>query len=98
VPSRIPHFVYNRFTVGGDLVSLMRRPEFVRLALRPAGRFVVLIAVRDESTPGRSAAGKITSIGKSSDIGNRIRYLPTCSLVPRRSEGRKVCYERRAVG
>jgi hypothetical protein len=31
---------------------------------------------------GHSAAGKVKSIEKSSDIGNRTRDLPACNFVP----------------
>jgi hypothetical protein len=42
----------------------------------------VLISVEAEST----AAGRIRSIEKSNDlIGNRIRDLPGCSIVPQRT-------------
>jgi hypothetical protein len=38
--SRLPHFLDNRLTDGGEIVSLTRRPPFT------AGRFLVLISVR----------------------------------------------------
>jgi hypothetical protein len=38
--SRLPHILDNRLTVGGDVVSLTRRPPFT------PGRFLVLISVR----------------------------------------------------
>jgi hypothetical protein len=39
--SRLPHFLDNRLTDGGEVVSLTRRPPFT-----PPGRFLVLISVR----------------------------------------------------
>jgi hypothetical protein len=39
--SRLPHFLDNRLTDGGEVVSLTRRPPFT-----PRGRFLVLISVR----------------------------------------------------
>jgi hypothetical protein len=39
--SRIPHFLDNRLTDGGEVVSLMHRPPFI-----PPGRFLVLISDR----------------------------------------------------
>jgi hypothetical protein len=56
------------------------------LAGRPSlpGTFLVLISVRRLSwSQGYSAAGRVRSIEISIDlIGNRTRYLPTCSIVP----------------
>jgi hypothetical protein len=37
---RVPHFLDNRLTDGGNVVSLPRRPPFT------PGRFLVLISVR----------------------------------------------------
>jgi hypothetical protein len=49
----------------------------------PLGRFLVLISVRGRVDPqGHSAAGNITSIEKSNDIGCQARDLPACSIVP----------------
>jgi hypothetical protein len=39
--SRLPHFLDNRLTDGGEVVSPTRRPPFT-----PPGRFLVLISVR----------------------------------------------------
>jgi hypothetical protein len=39
--SRVPQFVDNRFTDGGKVFSLMRRPPFT-----PPGIFLVLISLR----------------------------------------------------
>jgi hypothetical protein len=65
--SRPPNFLENRFTDGGKIVSLMRRPPFTT-----QGRFLVLISVRRLKRPqGHNAAAMIRSIEKSSDlIGN----------------------------
>jgi hypothetical protein len=65
----------------------------VRLSALHAGRsltprrFLVLISVRGRVDPhGRSAAGRIRSIEKSSYlIGNRTRDLPACSIVPQQT-------------
>jgi hypothetical protein len=50
----------------------------------PPGRFLALISVRDLGRPqGHSAAEKIRSTGKSSElIGNRTRDLPGCGIMP----------------
>jgi hypothetical protein len=50
----------------------------------PPGRFLVLISVkRLIRLQAHSAAGRIRSIEKSNDlIGDRTRYLLTCSIVP----------------
>jgi hypothetical protein len=41
--SRLPHFLDNRLTDGGEVVGLKRRPPFTP---PPPGRFLVLISVR----------------------------------------------------
>jgi hypothetical protein len=75
--SRLPHFLHNRLTYGGEAVSLPRQPPFT------PGRFLVLISVKMLSRPqGHSAAGRFTSTEKSNDIANRTRDLPVCSIVP----------------
>jgi hypothetical protein len=49
----------------------------------PPGRFLVIIAVRLSRPQGQSAAGRIRSIEKSSDlIGNRTGDLRACSILP----------------
>jgi hypothetical protein len=40
--SRLPHLLDNRFTDGGEVVSLTRRSP----ALYPPGRFLILVSVR----------------------------------------------------
>jgi hypothetical protein len=52
--SMLPHFLDNRLTDGGEVVSPTRRPSL------PPGRFLVLISVRGRVDPqGHSAAGRI---------------------------------------
>jgi hypothetical protein len=41
---RLPHFVENRLTDGGEVVSFALWPLFIP---PPPGRFIVLISVRD---------------------------------------------------
>jgi hypothetical protein len=71
---RLPHFLDNRLTDGGQLVS---HPL-------PPGRFLVLISVKRLSPPqGHSAVGRIRSTEKSKALsGNWTRDLPACSIVP----------------
>jgi hypothetical protein len=72
-----PHFVDNRLTDGGNMVSLTRRPS-----LTPNYRFLVFIYVRVSGSQGHSAAGRIKSIERSNDpIENRISNLPVCSTL-----------------
>jgi hypothetical protein len=39
--SKLPHYLYNRLTDGGEVVTLMRRSLFI------PGRFLVFIAARN---------------------------------------------------
>jgi hypothetical protein len=55
--SRLPHFQDNRLTIGGEIVSLMRRPPFV-----PPGRFLVLFLLEVESTPVPSCNGRLGNV------------------------------------
>jgi hypothetical protein len=76
--SRLPHFLHNQFTDGGEVVSLKRRPPF------PLGRFLVLISVRNwvvlRAIVRLEGLGKF---GKFNDIiGNRTRDLRASSKVP----------------
>jgi hypothetical protein len=66
--SRLSHFLDNRLTDDGEVVSLTRRPPFnPRRMSRPQGH---------------SAAGRIRSIEKSNDlIGNRTHGLLALSIV-----------------
>jgi hypothetical protein len=67
-------FLDNRLTDGGEVVSPTRRPPFTPSKI-PGTHFC--------RPQGHSAAGWIRSIEKSNDlIGNRIRDLPACSVVP----------------
>jgi hypothetical protein len=73
------HFLDNRLTDGGEVGSLTHRPPLTP----PPGRLLVLISVKRQSRLlGHSAAGRIRSIEKSSDlIGNRSRHLTASSIV-----------------
>jgi hypothetical protein len=75
--SRLPHFLDNRLTYGGEVVSLTHRPPFTSRKI--AGTHFCSRLSRPQ---GRSAAGRIRSFEESSDIGNRTRDLPACSIVP----------------
>jgi hypothetical protein len=55
--SRIPHFLDNRLTDDGEVVSLRRRPPFT-----PPGRFLVLISVTDCVDP--RARVRLTGLGQ----------------------------------
>jgi hypothetical protein len=74
--SRLPHFLDNRLTDGGE-VSPTRRPAFTPGKI-PGTHF----CWRLSRLQGHSAAGRIRSIEKSDDIGNRTRDLSACSIVP----------------
>jgi hypothetical protein len=75
--SRLPHFLDNRLTDGGEIVSLMRQPPFTPRAI-PSTPFCYGLS----RTQGHSAAGKIGSIEKFNYL-IRIRSsdLPACSTV-----------------
>jgi hypothetical protein len=75
--SRLPHFLENRVTDDGEIVSLTRRPHFT-----PQEDFWYSILLGLSRPQGHCAAGRIRSIEKSNDIGNRTRDLPACSIVP----------------
>jgi hypothetical protein len=76
--SRLPHFLDNGLTDGGEAVSLMRRSPFNPRKI-PGTHF----CQRLSRPQGQSAARRIWSIEKSTDlIGNRTRDLPACSIVP----------------
>jgi hypothetical protein len=71
--SQHPHFLGNRLLVGGEVVSLTRRPPFTPPPPReiPGTHF----CYRLSRPQGHSAAGKIKSIEKSNDlIGNHEKY------------------------
>jgi hypothetical protein len=68
---RLPHFLDNRLTDGGEVVNLKCRPPFTPRKI-PGTR-----------PQGHSAAGRIRSIEKKIHfIGIRFRDLPACSIVP----------------
>jgi hypothetical protein len=73
--SRLPHFLDNRLTVGGEVVSLARRSHFTPWKI-PGSHF----CYRLSRPQGHSAAGSITSTEKSNHIGNRTRNLPACRI------------------
>jgi hypothetical protein len=76
--SRLPHFLDNRLTDGGDAVSLMRRSPFVPRKI-PGTHFYYRLS----RPQGHNADGRIRSIEKSNYlIGNRTRDLLACSIVP----------------
>jgi hypothetical protein len=76
--SRLPRFLDNQPTDGGEVVSLTRRPPFTPSKI-PSTHF----CKRLSRTQGHSATGRIRSIEKSNGlIGNRTRDIPTCSIVP----------------
>jgi hypothetical protein len=71
-------FLNIRLTDGGKFVSLTRRPPFAP----QKDSWYSFMLEAEESTQGHSAAGRIRSIEKSSDlIGNGIRDLPDCSII-----------------
>jgi hypothetical protein len=76
--SRLSHFLDNRLTDGGEVVSLTRVPPFTPRKI-PGTHF----CYRLRRPQGHSAAGRIRSIEKSNDfIRNRTRDLPACGIVP----------------
>jgi hypothetical protein len=74
---RLPHFLNNRLTDGGEF-SLARRPSFVPRKI-PGTDFCYRLSRHQ----GLSAAGRIRSIEKKSNdlTGNRTHYLPACSTL-----------------
>jgi hypothetical protein len=69
---KLPYFLDNGPTDGGEVVSLTHRPH-----LKPQEDSWYSFLLEPESTQGHSAAARIRSIEKSNDyIGNRIRDLP----------------------
>jgi hypothetical protein len=76
--SRLPHFLDNRLTVIGEVVSLTSRPPCARRKI-PGTHF----CYRLSRSQGHCAAGTIRLNEKSNyHIGNRTRDLPACSIVP----------------
>jgi hypothetical protein len=79
--SRFPYFLYNRFTDGGQVVSLTRRPAFTPPPPRKIFWYSFLLQAVDPMAIRE--AGRIWSIEKCNDlIGNGTRDLPACSTVP----------------
>jgi hypothetical protein len=76
--SRLPYFLHNRLTEGGEVVSFARRPPFTPRNI-PDTHF----CYRMSRLQGHSAARRMRSFEKSIDlIGNRNRDLLACSTVP----------------
>jgi hypothetical protein len=75
---RLPHFLDNRLTDGGEVVSLTLRPPFNPRKI-PGTHFYWRLS----RPQGHSAAGRIRSIEQFDYlVGNRTRDLPPCSIVP----------------
>jgi hypothetical protein len=76
--SRLPHFLDNRLTDGGEVFSLTRRPPFTPRNI-PGTHF----CQRQSRTQNHSTAGRIGLIAKSNYLtGNRTRDLSACSIMP----------------
>jgi hypothetical protein len=65
VTSRLPHFLYNRLTDNGEVVSLMRRAPFPPRKISGT-HFCYRLTVSGPQS--HSAAGRIRSVEKSSDL------------------------------
>jgi hypothetical protein len=78
--SRFPHFLDNRVTDGGQVVSLTRRPPF-----SPRKFLGTHFCQRMSQPQGHIAAGRIRSIEKFNNIGIRTLDLPGCSIMPQPS-------------
>jgi hypothetical protein len=76
---RLPHFLENRLTDGGEVVSLTRWPPFT-----PRGRFLVLFYIRGLVDP--RAIVRLEGLSQLKKkihlIGIRSRDLTACSIVP----------------
>jgi hypothetical protein len=73
---RLPHFLNNRLTDGGEVASLKRRPPPFTPTKIPGTHFCYGLSW----LLGHSAAGRIGSIVNPNYlIGNRTRHLPACS-------------------
>jgi hypothetical protein len=76
--SRLPHFLDNRLTDGGEVVILTCRPPFT-----PKKISGTHLCQRLSRLQGHNTAGRIRLIENFSDlIGNRTHELPGCSIVP----------------
>jgi hypothetical protein len=80
--SRLPHFLDNPLTDGGEVVSL--RHLLVALYPLPPGRLLVLLSTRGLVDPRTIVRlEKSGYLKKSNDlIGNRTRDLPARNIVP----------------
>jgi hypothetical protein len=77
--SRLPHFLTNELTDGGEIVSLTRRPHFTFRKI-PSTHFCYRLSRPQDCS---SAERKLKN---SSDlIGNGTRDLSACSIVPQPS-------------
>jgi hypothetical protein len=75
---RFPHFLHNRLTNVGKIVTLTRRQPFTPRKI-PGTHFCQKLS----RPQGHSAAGRIRSTEKSNDlIRNRTRDLLACSIAP----------------
>jgi hypothetical protein len=76
--SRLPHFLGNRLTDRGEVVSLALRPPFA-----PGKISGTHFCWRLSQPQGHTAAGKIRSIERSNDlVRNQTYNLPAHSTVP----------------
>jgi hypothetical protein len=79
--SRLSHFLDNRLTDGGKIVSFTGRSSF-----NPTGRFMLLIYVRVWVDPrGIVPMEGFVKLKIFDDIGNRTRDLQARSIVPQRT-------------
>jgi hypothetical protein len=73
--SKIPHFLENRLSEDGAVVSLTRRPRFA-----PQGDSWYELMLKASILKDHSAAGRIRSLERYSDlIGGRVRDITACS-------------------
>jgi hypothetical protein len=81
--SRLPHFLDNRLTDGGEVVSLTRGPRFTLQK-----QFLVLISVAGGINPraivGLEGLGKSKKKNSMTSSGIEPCDLPACSTVPQR--------------
>jgi hypothetical protein len=75
--SRLPRFLDNRLTDGGEFVSLMHQLPFTPRKIHDTH-----FCLRLSRPQGHSAAGSIRSIEKIHLIGTRTRDLMACNIVP----------------
>jgi hypothetical protein len=76
--SRLPHFVNNRLTDGGEVISITSWPPFTDREI-PSTHFFL----RQSRFRRHILAGRIRLIEKSNNlIGNYTHDLPACNIVP----------------